>query len=116
MLIKRNSEEFKKLREIIEAHKKDPFRMKWIRMYSLKPSADLKERVLLNSAKNGGDIIYSMQLDTVLFNFLDAKHKLFKDENTGIYYFKPSSKSDFIESPFDLAGKLKKELEATIDE
>lgn len=99
MLIKRNSEEFHAVRDFVNEHVDDAGRKKKIRLYSLKPSEPLKNRVLINVS-----IIYDLEFEVLLFNLLDTKHKLFRSEKSGVYYFKTSSKSKFIELPFEIKG------------
>ncbi|HEX8516897.1 MAG TPA: hypothetical protein VF868_11905 [Bacteroidia bacterium] len=112
--MKKNSAEFKAVRELVNDYQDNKNRKKFIRMYSLKPAEPLENKILLGKPATGGEMLYDINYDTVVFNLLDAKHKLFRDESSGIYYFKPSSKSNFKESPFDFTGKLKKELKAVI--
>jgi hypothetical protein len=100
-LIKRNSEEFKAVRDFISEHEEAKDRKKKIRLYSLKPSDELDERTLISSA-----VIYDLEFEVLQFNLLDAKHKLFKDPKTGLYYFKSSSGSKYIELPFEIKAKL----------
>lgn len=103
MQIKRNSPEFRAVRDFINDHVDDAGRKKKIRLYSLKPSEALKNRILIRSS-----IIYDLQFEVLLFNLLDAKHKLFRNEKSGLYYFKSSAESKFIELPFEIIGKMEK--------
>jgi hypothetical protein len=98
--VKRNSAEFKSIREFVNDHPDGHA----IKLYSLKPYEQLKDRVLLKRKSSDDKVIYELELDQLRFNLLDPKRKLFRDDGTGIYFFKESAKSKFIEVPFELKG------------
>lgn len=106
VLLKRNSEDFKKVRDFVNDCEGDKNIMKKLKLYSLKPYEGLEKRVLLHRDKKEEAMIFDMEFEVLKFNLLDAKHKLFLDEKTGLYYFKTSSQSKYIELPFEITEKL----------
>jgi hypothetical protein len=108
--IKRNSTEFKQLRRAFEEYSKKPSRKKLIRLYALKPSETLDEKILLNTLKKDGEILYEMSYNSILEYFMNPSEKLYREEKEPLYYFKSSPRDSWIKFPFELAGKLKKEF------
>jgi hypothetical protein len=98
--VKRNSAEFKAVREFVNDHPGGSA----IRIYSIKPYEQLKDRVLLKRKSSDDKVVYDLELDQLRFNLLDRKRKLFRDPESGIYFFKSSGRSKFIELPFEVRG------------
>lgn len=100
--IKRNSAEFKKVKDIFLHYAEKPSRKKSIKLYALRPYEELSEKILINSAA-----VYNITYDTVLdYMTLNRSKKLFREEKSGVYYFKSGSKSRWTEFPFKLAAKI----------
>lgn len=108
--IKRNSREFKDIKEIFDDYANLKSGKKWIRLFSLKPYETLEHKILINDLKNAGDALYSINYDTILDYLRDRSKKLFRQDDSAVYYFKSSQKSKWIEFPFELTGKLKKKV------
>jgi hypothetical protein len=102
MIIKRNSAEFKSVRDFVNDAAESRNRRKLVKIYSLKPSEDLSKKKIIPASGASNEVIYELAFDNLLFNLLDAKHKLCKDGD--IYYFKSSEKSGFIELPFKISN------------
>ena len=107
--IKRNSTEFKQVKEFIEDESEKPVRKRLVKLYALKPSDDLDEKVLLNEVKENGLVIYDLAYESLRDYFRDKTKKLFREEK-GLYYFKSSAVSKWKEVPFEFTCKLKKQL------
>jgi hypothetical protein len=105
--IRRNTAEFRELRDLINDLAEDARRHEKVHLYSLKPSEELSEKVLLPYRSAADKVIYDLAFETLLFNMLDAGHKLFYDEKEKVYYFKTSGSSKFIDLPFRISGSKK---------
>lgn len=108
--IKRNSKEFKEVREIVGDYEEVSGRKRWILLYALKPYQTLSDRILLNQRKQNAEVLYNLAYNSLLDYFRDHTKKLFRDERTGVYYFKSNAHSKWMEVPFELTGKLKKQV------
>lgn len=107
--VKRNSEEFKDIKEIFDDYAARPPKS-MIRLYSLKPYQRLDDRILLNKPGRDAAVIYQLCYDSVMQYFRDRSKKLFRESDKPLYYFKGSAKSKWIELPFEIAGALKKKV------
>ncbi|MDF2453727.1 MAG: hypothetical protein K0S26_3231 [Bacteroidota bacterium] len=110
ILIKRNTPEFKEVKNLVSEYTDSSSAKKYILLYSMKPYQELKEKILLNTVKKDGAILYSLAYDSLREYICSNTKKLFREEKESIYYFKTSSASASIELPFAFAGKLKKSL------
>jgi hypothetical protein len=110
-LIKRNSNEFKTVRSIVEDYETLSARKKLIRLFSLKPYESLDKRVSINDRGKGSAVIYNLAyeglLDYLRFN---KSKKLYREDKEAIYFFKSSPSAKWLEFPFELRGKLKKQV------
>ncbi|MDF2436934.1 MAG: hypothetical protein K0Q95_1310 [Bacteroidota bacterium] len=106
MIVKRNSSEFKAVRDFVNEFVNDHSKMKYLKLFSLKPYEKLEKRILLHRNKKEEAVVFDLELEALQFNLLDAGHKLFKDEKSGLYYFKSSSASSSIEVPFQITKGL----------
>lgn len=104
--VKRNSKEFKEIKEIISDYREVSGRKRWILLYSLKPYHALKDAVLINKQKEAS-VLYELAFDSLHDYFLTRTEKLYRDEKSGIYYFKRNPRSKWMEAPFSFKGKLK---------
>jgi hypothetical protein len=102
--IKRNSSEFKKVKDIFSGLTDKQKRKKSIKLFALRPYEDLSDRIFIRSAIIY-DITYETILDYLLFN---KSKKLFRNEGLDLYYFKSSAASKWIEFPFEFVNKKKK--------
>jgi hypothetical protein len=110
ILIKRHTAEFKAIKAMISEYADVPLRKRWILIYSHKSYSKLENKVLLNTVKKDSDVLYSLAYNS-LYDYVHSKSKkLFRNEKDQVYYFKSNSMSTTIEMPFELKGKLKKEL------
>src|SRR6185503_17552447 len=89
LLVKRNSAEFKEIKEIVSDYSDLAGRRRWILLYSLKPYHSLKVAVLLNKEPDA-DVIYNLAYDSLHDYIYNRSEKLYRDEDSGIYYFKKS--------------------------
>ncbi|MCD6069301.1 MAG: hypothetical protein K0S33_4127 [Bacteroidetes bacterium] len=109
--VKRNTKEFKQVKELLEEYEGLKGAKRYIRLYSLKPWQKIEEAVLLNDTKRDTDILYSLAyeglLDYIRYN---RSKKLFREEKRALYYFKSGATNRWIEFPFEFMGKLKKQL------
>lgn len=108
--VKRNSREFKDIKDIFDDYEHDPSRKKAIKLYSIKPYEKLEEVVLLNDLKKEASTIYHLNYLSIIDYLRDRSRKLFREKERPFYYFKTSAKSKWIEFPFELSGKLKKQV------
>jgi hypothetical protein len=108
--IKRNSTEFGDVEALMKEYAHKASRKKLIRLYALKPMEALDEKILLNTVKPNGDILYDMNYNSILEHFDDRGHKLYREGRHPLYYFKTSAKSNWMKLPFEFTGKLKKQL------
>jgi hypothetical protein len=108
--VKRNSSEFKEVKEILEAYEKNGARKRAIRLYALKPFESLEKKILINDVKKDKEVIYAITYDTLLeYVRFNKEKKLFR-ENDGLYYFKSNAKSKWMEFPFELSPALKRRV------
>ncbi|MEO6305783.1 MAG: hypothetical protein ABIP51_21720, partial [Bacteroidia bacterium] len=91
--IKRNSKEFKEVQEIISDYAEVSGRKRWILLYALKPHQTLSARILLNTRKQDSEVLYKLAYDSLTDYFKDRSKKLFRDQKTGVYYFKTNAAS-----------------------
>jgi hypothetical protein len=108
--IKRNSTEFKDVEKLVRDYEKKPSRKKLIRLYALRPTESLDEKVLVNNRKSDGDVLYDLNYSSILEHFSDRSHKLYRAGRKPLYYFKTSAKSSWCKLPFEFTGKLKTQL------
>jgi len=108
--IKRNTTEFKAVKEAIDDYANKKTRKKYIRLYSLKPSMTVDEKVLINDLKENVDVIYDLNYEQIADYLRDRTKKLFRDPKSPFYVFKTSAKSKWMEFPFEFTGKLKKQV------
>jgi hypothetical protein len=111
-LVKRNTKEFKEIKGIISDYTEAPGRRRSIRLYSLKPYHGLKDAILLNDQKQDAGVLYDLAYDSLHDYIFTRSEKLYRDEDLGLYYFKRSPASKWIEMPFSFTGKLKKQVNA----
>lgn len=109
LLVKRNSAEFREIKEIVSDYADVAGRKRWILLYSLKPYHTLKDAVLINEAADAA-VLYELAYDSLHDYIYNRSEKLYRDGESGIYYFKKDPHSKWIEQPFAFAGKLKKQL------
>jgi hypothetical protein len=109
-LVKRNTKEFKEIKSIIGDYMEVTGRRRSILLYSLKPYHSLKEAVLLNNQKENSGVLYDPAYDSLHDYIFTRSEKLYRDEDSGLYYFKRSPASKWIEMPFSFTGKLKKQV------
>ena len=109
-LIKRNTTEFREVRDILEEYAEKPSRKKLILLYALKPSEKLKDKVLINGLAENADTLYDMYYDSLLGQFADKAQKLYREEKEPLYYFRGSPESDWLRLPFEFKGKLRTRL------
>lgn len=107
ILIKKNTNEFKELKHLLLEYADIPGRKRWVHLYALKPYQTLSHKILLNTRKKDGETLYAMAYDSLKDYLYNATKRLFYEEKTGLYFFKSSVESKWIESPFELKGKLK---------
>jgi len=108
--VKRNSREFKDVKDLIVKYVTKSTRKKLIMLYAIKPAQSLSEKILINTDKNA-EAFYDLTYDLLLNYLDDTRKKLFrKKHNEPFYYFKTTTKSKYIELPFEFTGKLKQYL------
>lgn len=75
--IKRNSREFKDIKEIFDDYEFDAARKKLILLYSLKAYESLDKKVLLNKLKGSEAVVYQMSYENVKDYLRDRSKKYF---------------------------------------
>ncbi|MES2516067.1 MAG: hypothetical protein V4580_18070 [Bacteroidota bacterium] len=110
ILVKRNTAEFKEIKNLISEYIDLPARKKLILIYSLKSYSKPDSKILLNTIKKEGDVLYSLAYESLQEYMHAGSKKLFREEKTNLYYFKSNSTTQAIELPFELKGILKKKL------
>jgi hypothetical protein len=113
-LVKRNSAEFKKVKELLEEYETDARRKKLIKLYAHEAGSPSGSQTLINEVKGSSAVIFDITYASIRDYLRDRSKKLFRDGKMPSYCFKNSAKSDYQEFPFEFAGKLKKELLAVI--
>ncbi|PBQ31039.1 hypothetical protein CNR22_04395 [Sphingobacteriaceae bacterium] len=110
ILIKKNTSEFKELKHLLLEYADVPGRKRWIYLYTLKPYQTLSHKILLNTRIKDGDTLYNMAYDSLKEYLYASTKRLFYDEKTELYFFKSTATSKWMEAPFELRGKLKKQV------
>jgi hypothetical protein len=108
--IKRNSQEFKDVKNIFDKYEDHPQRKRSIKLYALRPFEKLEKQTLLNDVKENKDVLYNMAYESILDYFRSNKTKKLFREGPGKYYFKENAKSQWIEYPFELSASLRKNI------
>ena len=108
--VRRNTHEFAAVATALQDHRHSSTRRKVIRLYALKPSQALDEKVLINKLPKNAAVLYDMSYDSILQYLEDRSHKLFREGDKPLYYFKTSASSDWIKFPFEFTGALKKKV------
>ena len=108
--VRRNSEEFGKVAALLYDYKNAPDRKKLIKLYALKPSDKLGDRILINKLKENATTLYNMSYESILQYLEDKSQKLYRESSEALYYFKSSASSQWIKFPFEFTGKLKKKV------
>jgi hypothetical protein len=109
--VKRNSREFKQVKDLLEDYEGKKGAKRYIRLYALKPYEDLDKAILLNGKGTDADVRYALAYDSLLdyirYNRSKRLHRL---EDRALYFFQSSPAAKWKEAPFELMGKLKKEV------
>ena len=108
--IRRNTEEFAQVATLLHDYHNDPGRKKLILLYALKPSQKIGERILINKLKQNAATLYDMSYESILQYLDDRSQKLYRENETPLYYFMSSASSTWIKFPFEFTGKLKKKV------
>jgi hypothetical protein len=108
--VKRNSREFKDIKDIFDDYEGHASRKKLILLYSVKPYESIEDRILLNDQKKDASVLYGLNYESVKDYLRDRSKKLFRENDKALYYFKSSEGSKWIEFPFELKGKLKEQV------
>jgi hypothetical protein len=111
MQVRRNSKEFKKVREIIDDLSSDKDLKKKIILYIVKAGQQLRKRIRIDSKLPDNKILFELQWDAVKYSLLDNSFRLFRsDQDPSLYYFKTMNDTEWDQNPFELKGEHKKEL------
>jgi hypothetical protein len=105
-LVKRASPEFQRIQAFLEKNVNRSGRFRSVKLFSVKPYQALGEKELINTTSANGKIIYDLTFESLLQLLKDKRKKLFK-EKAGFYFFKSSSRSRYIEQPFQIKRKIK---------
>lgn len=112
MQLKRNTKEFKKVKELVEAILDDSERNKNLQLFLTKAGDPLSKRIKLNAKLKDSEILSGFQVDALKYAFLDKSFQLFRDEDEkGLYYFKTRNDPDWDQHPFQLKGSASEELQ-----
>jgi hypothetical protein len=106
--IRRNTREFRMLRDAFDDYATKPSRTRSIILYSLRPGQPLSARVPLDNKRDPSNVLYNMQYESVQEYFRDRNKKLYWRRGTGLFYFKPTASSTWIELPFEIKGRIRK--------
>lgn len=100
--VKRNSEEFKFIKDLFDEHAEKKDRFKLVRLYSMQEA----EPVLIKTATANGKAVFDLMLGSVMDYLRNRSKKLFR-QGKAQYYFKNSASSTFKEFPFEIKTRLK---------
>lgn len=113
MQVRRNSKEFRKVKEILDDLDEDPAIRKKITLFVVKAGEKLHRRIPINSKLADHKILFDLQWDAVKYAMLDRSFGLRRsDKYPGLYYFRSNSDKSWDQSPFQLSRLLQKQLEA----
>ena len=109
--VKRNSKEFKAIAEIIEKYAEKPQRKRLIKLYIVKAGHKLDSKIPIDKLGKEGYIYYDLNYDAVKRHLKDPDLRLYKaDAEEPFYYFLHSRNKTWDQNPFELKGKLAKEI------
>jgi hypothetical protein len=116
MLIRRNTKEFKKVKELLDDLDGDDSLKRKLILYVVKAGQSLRKRIRIDSKLPDNKILFELQWDAVKFSMLDKSFKLFRaSQQPALYYFKTANDNEWDRNPFEFKGEAKKELEQFID-
>lgn len=111
MLIRKNSKEFKGIRNILYDLADNPARTKLIRLFLVKAGNPLEKKVSIEDLPEGADFYYNLTYDKILGSFDDKDRLLYKsDEQKDLYYFQSRRYENWAETPFELDESLVENL------
>lgn len=105
--IRRNTTEFTTVAALLNEYAGSSHRKKLVRLYALKPYQPIADRVLINSLRKNSAVLYNLSYESIIQYLEDRTHKLFRENDRPLYYFKTSASSDWIKFPFEFTGSLR---------
>lgn len=109
-LIRRNSAEFKMVKNILDDMDNDPSIRKHLHLFTIKPGEPASKMIVIDTRTGQGKMFYEMALEQMQFNLLDSGHKLYRYGNSPVYFFYRNSNSGWIETPFEVLGAAGRKL------
>lgn len=116
MLIRRNTKEYKGVRNILEMYADRSSRKNLIKLFVVKPGETLRERIPVDKLGAEADVYYDMNYSAILNNLYDPDHRLHKSKTVpGMYYFKSLPFPRWEQTPFQLPERLIARLDEFAD-
>lgn len=105
MLIRRNSKEFKGIRNLLAKYAGQSARKKLIRLFVVKAGETIKNKIPVDTLGNEADFYYDLNYSSILSHLEDADYRLYKS-SPGLYYFKSIHFPKWEQTPFLIPRKL----------
>lgn len=120
MIIRRNTKEYKTIRNAVQRLESKSSRRKRIKLYLVKPGQRLKDRILLGGKQDPEGLFFDLNYTKLIESFEDRERTLHKsEEENNFYFFTSVRQKDFPETIFEIDPKtlrdLEKELPAKIN-
>ena len=115
MLIRRNTKEFKGIRNLLEKYAGQSMRKKLIRLYVVKAGETLKDKIAIDSLGNEADFYYDLNYSTILSNLNDPDYRLHKSSTPGLFYFKSIHLPKWEQTPFLIPQKILSRIDEFAD-
>jgi DNA ligase D-like protein (predicted polymerase) len=111
MLIRRNTKEFKGIRNLLSKYAGQPARKKLIRLYVVKAGETLKDKIAIDRLGSEADFYYDLNYSSILSHLDDPDYRLHKSSSPGLYYFKSIHFPKWEQTPFMVPQKLLGKIE-----
>lgn len=111
MLVRKNTKEFKAIRNLLEMYADDPARQKNIRLFIVKAGETLHSRRPIDELGAEASFYYDLNYSTILGNLRSSDHRLHKSKVPGLYFFKSPHFPKWEQTPFQLPKALLDKLD-----
>jgi len=109
MMIRKNSKEFKAIKNLFYHYQNLEEREKVIKLFITKAGHSTDDKIAIDSLKKEKDFYYNLTYDTILNSLESKSYQLFF--NNGLYYFRSNPDKGWDQTPFTLDNKLVSQLE-----
>jgi DNA ligase D-like protein (predicted polymerase) len=112
MLVRKNTKEFRAVRNILEMYAGRSTRKKVIRLFIVKTGEKLDKRIPVEKLGKDADVYYDINYSAILSNLHDHDHRLHRSESLpGLYYFRSAHFPGWDQAPFLLPSRLVERLD-----